>query len=257
MKNLVKWPILCLKKTELLSAVACRVVQLTGKHPERIHPKHLLRVREPWYLNYLNKNDLVLDLGCNNGQHSLQVAAKVKHLWGIDYDQKMLAIAKREANRKKVQNVSFCSGNLEKKLLFKKNTFNVILFLDVFEHLYGRNQILNEVYRVLKPGGMLLFAVPNSNTRWKQIQKYAGISYYSDPDHKIEFTQKQIVGILEKHKFQVSQVFPVTLDTPLVGFIDLLGSLSLSLYRLVSIWRRNMALRYPKESIGFEIAARK
>lgn len=45
---------------------------------------------------------------------------------------------------------------------FEDNTFDMILFNEVFEHLrINPIHTLNEVYRVLKPGGKLLLTTPN------------------------------------------------------------------------------------------------
>jgi len=71
------------KKSKALSAVAMRMVKLTGKSKYAIHPKHLIKIENPWYLKHIDKSDHVLDLGCNNGQHSLKVARKCKKVVGV------------------------------------------------------------------------------------------------------------------------------------------------------------------------------
>jgi hypothetical protein len=40
-------------------------------------------------------------------------------------------------------------------------------------------------------------------------------------------------------------------DTPLIGVIDVAGSVSLALYRRLTEARRRLARRYPEESAGF------
>lgn len=246
-----------LKHTEALSAVACRLVELTGKHPDRIHPKHLIELREPWFYQYIKKDTIVLDIGCNNGQRTLKAARLAKKIYGFDYDQKLLSLAQKEVRRLGINNTFFSYGNAEKKLSFQDCKFDTILLLDVLEHLYSRTQILEEIFRILKSGGFLCLSIPNESTTWKKIQKILGMFYYSDPDHKIEYTRSKIIKLLEKIGFQVHQISPVTLDTPLVGFIDLAGGISLSFYKILSLWRRHKAFLHPEESIGFEIAAQK
>jgi SAM-dependent methyltransferase len=47
-----------------------------------------------------------------------------------------------------------------KTLPFDENTFDSILCSEVFEHLFNLEDILKELYRVLKPGGYMLVTVP-------------------------------------------------------------------------------------------------
>jgi 2-polyprenyl-3-methyl-5-hydroxy-6-metoxy-1,4-benzoquinol methylase len=66
--------------------------------------------------------------------------------------------------------------------------FDLVLFLDVLEHLHSRQGALREIHRALRPGGTLLVAAPNRDTSWKRRLQAASSFYYTDPDHKIEYT---------------------------------------------------------------------
>lgn len=253
--NLKRSSVLALKRSKALSALACRVVQWTGKSPYPVHPKHLVDVVEPWYLAHLRKNDRVLDLGCANGQHTLRAAPRVRAIVGMDYDERLLAVARADAARRGVKNATFQTGNVEERLPFPDASFDVILFLDVLEHLRQRDTAMREAHRVLRRGGKLLLAVPNSETSWKRLQESVGLSSFSDPDHKIEYTRSEILAECTKHGFSVVQLMPIVYDVWYVGLIDLLGGFSLSLYQKIGRWKYQYAQEHPAESIGFEIVA--
>ena len=153
-----------LKKSRNLSSLSCRLTQLAGKSKYPIHPKHLIKIEKPWYLENIKADDIVLDLGCGNGQHSLKAAKRCKKVVGVDYNQRQLKIAQKSAKDKKIKNIEFLKLDLEKKLAFKKNIFDKILCLDILEHLKKRKQFLSEIKRVLKPGGIVFISVPNKNT---------------------------------------------------------------------------------------------
>ncbi len=235
------------------SAVAVRLTQITGKSKFPIHPKHFL-TNTPWFVKYLNKSDVVLDLGCGNGQNTLKAARKAKKLVGIDLNDNLLAIAKKSLEQKKNNNIVFRKANLEEKLNFKNDYFDKIIFLDVLEHLNNRNQIMAEIERILKPNGLLLLGVPNSQTSWKKLQRSAGICSYSDPDHKVEFSKNQIEKLISKY-FKIQVLGYSTYDTPFRGLIDIIGGLSISSYRRISDWRKQKAVNHPREASGFEIVA--
>lgn len=249
--------VLFFKKSRHLSAVSCRLTKLTGKSKYPIHPKHLVEIEKQWYLSGLDKNDIVLDLGCGNGYQTIKAAQKCKKIIGLDKNTQNLNIAKKMSKDKKINNIQFKELDLEKKLIFKNNYFDKVLILDILEHLNNRGQFLSEIKRVLKPGGIGFLSLPNKDTSWKKIQKKTGINYYTDPDHKIEYSLNQIKKILNKAGFKILSIKPVVLDTPLSGFIDFIGGFSLNLYKVLSRWKINKVKNKISESIGFRITARK
>lgn len=246
-----------LKKTKLASALACRLMQWTGKSRWPIHPKHLVDIAEPWYLGFLNVSDRVLDVGCGNGQHTLRAAEKVSEIVGVDYDPKLLEVAQGTARERGIKNARFQQGSVEGRLSFPDASFDKVLCLDVLEHLHKRDEAMREMRRVLKPGGILLLAVPNTETTWKKRQRSVGLPFYSDPDHKIEYTQDEIREVCARHRFAIQGFSPVVYDVWYAGLIDLAGGISLSLYRKLLAWKHRYAKAHPEESIGFEIAATK
>lgn len=251
-----KFFVLFLKQFNYGSSIAVRLAKITNKSKLPIHPKHLL-TQKPWFAKFINKTDVVLDLGCGNGQNSVKSAKSARKVIGVENDQKSLELANKYVRAKKISNVQFINKDLEKKLNFNHNSFDKILMLAILEHLRNRSQILEEVTRILKPQGKLFLSVPNSQTSWKKLQRSVGIDSFVDPDHKIEFSEYQIRKLLRKHKFKVDQLNYVAYDTPLRGLIDIIGGVSLPLYKKLSNWRDRKVKKNPQEAGGFEIIASK
>lgn len=248
--------VVLLKQLDLGSAVAVRLTKITGKSKVPLHPKHFL-TQKPWFTKYIEKKDVVLDLGCGNGQNSIKAAKIAKRVIGMDLDNKSLELAKETSKNLKIKNIFFQKVNLEEKLQFKNDMFDKILLLDVLEHLYKRDQILVEVHRILKKKGLLLLAVPNSQTSWKEFQRSAGVCSFSDPDHKIEFSKSSISRFLYKNNFTIINFGYSRYDIPLRGIVDIFGSISFSFYKAVSDWRARKVKNNPNEASGFEITAQK
>ena len=256
--ELARISVLVLKQSKKLSALSLRLVELTGKYPGRVHPKHLVITdEEPEYLKWIKSTDAVLDIGCGNGQHSLKAAKKAASVVGFDIDESQLKLAKKAADRLRMKNVKFIADSAIEKLRFESSTFNNVLFLGVLEHLNDRNKVLQEVWRVLKTGGRLLLGVPNEMTSWKKTQMRFGIPHYTDPDHKVEFTGESISRLLENHKFKVIKLNPTAYDTPWAGIIDVIGGISLDWYRKLLEWKWDMVNRFPEETISYFIVANK
>lgn len=247
-----------IKETKKFSALSLRLVQWTGKHKEKIHPKHLVAAHlAPWYMSYFKQSDVVLDIGCGNGQHALRVARRTSSITGFDLDERQLAIAKRMAAAQGITNARFERRSAEEPFLYQSKSFNAILFFAVLEHLEHRDQILDEIHRVLKLGGLLLLGVPNEWTSWKITQRRFGIPHYTDPDHKVEYSKESITEELVRHHFRVKSIDPTAYDTPWAGFIDLVGGVSLSIYERLLKWKWAMAKKHPQDSISWNIVAEK
>lgn len=249
-----KYLVILLKQLDLGSAIAVRLTKLTGKSKVPIHPKHFLD-QKPWFTKKLGKMDIVIDLGSGMAQNAIKSAKFCKSVIAAEIDKNLIEIAKISANNRRVKNIKFDVVDLEKTLSYRDNRFDAALFLDVLEHLKKRDQMLNEIKRILKANGLLLLGVPNSQTTWKKFQRSAGVCSYSDPDHKIEFSEKTIKKLLAKHKFKILEFNYGKYDTPFRGLFDIIGGVSLLIYRKISLWRERKVARSPQEASGFEIVA--
>ncbi|MCD6471014.1 class I SAM-dependent methyltransferase [bacterium] len=113
----------------------------------------LLRFEE-----YVKEGDKVLDLGCGNGRfYELFKNKKVEYI-GVDNCQKLISLA-----RKKYPNANFIFGDAL-NLPFKNSEFDLVFSIAVFHHIPSqkyRRQVLKEIYRVLKPDGLLVLTVWN------------------------------------------------------------------------------------------------
>jgi len=256
MKIIKKAIVTLLKQLDLGSAIAVRLTKYTGKSKTFVHPKHLLSPN-PWFMKFIERSDIVLDLGCGYGQNSLKIAGKAKKVLGVDFDFNLLKLAIISANQKKIRNAKFENLDLEQKLSFEDKLFDKIILLDVLEHIKKRDRLLNETKRVLKPKGLAIIGVPNSKTSWKKFQRSAGLCSFSDPDHKIEFSEHSIKKLLSDHNLKIVHFEYDAYDTPLRGLFDIIGAVSLILYKMTLNWRLRLARNYPNEASGFRIVVSK
>lgn len=239
-------------------AVAVRLVKYTGKSPEPIHPKHLVDAPwHHWYVDHLSAGDVVLDVGCANGVHTLAAAARARRVYGVDADLGQLRVAAAAARRGGLDNVTLLAWDVTRALPFPPATFDAVLFLDVIEHLEPRIAVLREIHRVLRSDGRLLLSAPHRDTSWRRRLRAAGLFAFSDADHKVEYTRDSLLAELAAGGFAVAEpVMPVVYDTPLAGLIDVVGGFALGPYARLVRWKRAAALRHPEESIGFRVVAR-
>ncbi|MDD5528808.1 MAG: methyltransferase domain-containing protein [bacterium] len=126
----------------------------------------IIQERSHYVLNYidnlhLKKGAKILDLGCGAGLTSVSLLLKGFDVCGIDISEKMLGLAEKNCIKAglKCKNV-FRQGSVE-GLDFEDNTFDVVVAMGLIEYLKWDRWALQEMYRILKPGGHLIVTVPN------------------------------------------------------------------------------------------------
>jgi ubiquinone/menaquinone biosynthesis C-methylase UbiE len=118
--------------------------------------------QKPWslcidFIENLSKNDIVLDLGCGNGRHSLPCTKIVKHVISLDISIEFLNIVLK----KKLDNNSLILSNFQ-FLPLKNNSIDAALFIASLHNIKKRkNRIdsLIELNRILKKNGKALISV--------------------------------------------------------------------------------------------------
>jgi len=108
---------------------------------------------------YLNASDTVLDYGCATGSIALELADRVKAAHGIDISSKMIAIAKRKADERKIKNIDFTKATIFDERL-KKESFDLILALSILHLAENPTQVMGRINQLLKPGGFFISATP-------------------------------------------------------------------------------------------------
>ena len=113
----------------------------------------------------INAGDLVLDVGCGEGRHSIGLHVdKEVNAVGIDLSKEDIKTAKSRINDFSIsdQNKSSCvfgAGDIQ-SLPFKDNIYDAVICSEVLEHLETLDNAVSEIVRVLKPGGVLAVSVP-------------------------------------------------------------------------------------------------
>ncbi|OIP58195.1 MAG: hypothetical protein COX79_04795 [Candidatus Levybacteria bacterium CG_4_10_14_0_2_um_filter_36_16] len=101
--------------------------------------------------------DKYLDAGCGTG---LILRHLPKGAVGIDINPRNISKAKKHA-----PNAKIVEGDIE-KMPFKDKSFSTIVCTEVIEHQPNPAPTVNELYRVLEKGGVLIGSVPSASPIW-------------------------------------------------------------------------------------------
>ena len=107
-------------------------------------------------LHEVNSKHKLLDVGCDDGAWTMQVADKIgtKKVYGMDVVPGPLKEARKNGVDAKV-------GNLSVKFPYPDKSFDVIHGNMLIEHLSRTEFFVQEVNRVLKPGGYCVIGTDN------------------------------------------------------------------------------------------------
>jgi ubiquinone/menaquinone biosynthesis C-methylase UbiE len=109
---------------------------------------------------------MVLDVGCGTGRMALHVADLVGpsgKVFGIDPSPHRIRVAIDKLKDGAFQNVRFIQGRGEDLGAFQDGVFDDVYLCSVFHWIDDKRSALREIYRVLKPGGMMGMTTGNKN----------------------------------------------------------------------------------------------
>ena len=108
---------------------------------------------------YLDASSIVLDYGCATGSIAIEIAGIVKEAQGIDISSKMIEIARRKADERKLNNTNFTHATILDERL-KQGSFDLILALSILHLIEDSTQAIGRIHQLLKPGGLFISATP-------------------------------------------------------------------------------------------------
>ena len=158
-----------------------------------------------------NKKQSILDLGCGTGMLTAQLANYADTIIGADSSTSMIAKAKNQ-----YANIQFEVCNAL-NLPFEKQ-FDVVFSNAVFHWIPDHDALLKQVYKVLKPNGLLVCEFgANGN-----IATIENAFMSACQDFKYKYTPKfnfptvdDFSGLLKKNNFMIDKIYDYNRPTPL------------------------------------------
>lgn len=130
---------------------------------------------------YKKNNLQILDIACNDGELTKKYT-KYGQVLGIDINKAAIAICKKNGLNCKVGDVSSL-----KKLY--KNHFDIVIAGDIIEHIFDTDLFLQDIYAVLKKGGILLLTTPNVASLGRRIMLLLGYNPFIEYSTKLPYEE--------------------------------------------------------------------
>lgn len=135
------------------------------------------------------KGKRVLDIGAGTGKLLAELKESGFQVWGVDSDQRAIKWSKK-------RNIKILKVDLSKdKLPFKKNHFDLVIGLDILEHLKEPEKILGEIKRVLAQKGKIIVTVPAYLSLFSYWDRMLG--------HERRYSKKMLSDLFIKGGFKI------------------------------------------------------
>lgn len=142
----------------------------------------------------LNKNSVILDVGCATGRGLKFLSKKcTKKLFGIDLSPLMINKAKKLLKTKATLKVASVE-----KIPFNSNKFDFVINTESFHHFPDPDKAIKEMSRVLKKNGKLIIA---------DINFYSNFIHWLykrlEPGHVKIYSEQQFQDLFLKNKLKI------------------------------------------------------
>lgn len=197
------------------------------------------------FTRHLSKQELILEAGCGTAQYVKALNVRGYRCIGLDYEIKAMEMANIHAGP-----LPLVCGDIT-ALGMAENSFNAVISLGVVEHRRaGPEPFLEEMCRILTPGGTLLISVPYFNPlrRWRATRG----AYQDEVDemdfYQYAFTKKEFCQFLESAGFEVEKYYTYAHQKSLSQELHWLNKIPESLKKL--FLRISKHIPYVNSQIG-------
>jgi SAM-dependent methyltransferase len=125
-------------------------------------------------LTRLQRGARVIDLGCGSGAFTALLRARGYDVVGLDIAEELV-----EVGRSRFPNIEFVQGDIE-DIPFPEGAFDGILLSGVLHHFDSLSRCIEEVRRVLRPGGRFMAFDPNRLNPFFYLYRDPSSPLYSD-----------------------------------------------------------------------------
>jgi 2-polyprenyl-3-methyl-5-hydroxy-6-metoxy-1,4-benzoquinol methylase len=163
---------------------------------ERIHAQH----KQP---------GRALDIGCGPGWMLQRLHQHGWDCYGTEWSQEL-------ANRLNEMGLHVYRELDVRNCSFAEQSFDVVTLWHVFEHISNPSETLDEIHRILKPGGLLIIATPDIGGAVAQFTRDNWFAL-DVPRHLYHYSYRTLPEIMTRHGFKVIRRHDLSMEQDVFG----------------------------------------
>jgi SAM-dependent methyltransferase len=173
----------------LLKDTGERIIPTKENEVSIVFSRHLFTYQ---YASKFVSDKIVLDIGCGTGYGCHLLSQKAKHVTGLDYSASAIEYCKTNYSASNIEFIFADASNLPTTKMF-----DVVISFQVIEHITNIDNFMIQIKRIVKPGGIILIATPNSK------EGLTGVA--ENPFHVNEMNYTEFQAFIGKyfHRFNI------------------------------------------------------
>lgn len=148
-----------------------------------------------------------LELGVGTGVYIDKTSRIFESIVAVDGSVNMLNELEYKLKNLRISNVTILNKNVISIPELPSNSFDVVYFFGLIEHIIDIKSFSEEIYRVLRKGGVVIGVTPNANSPWYKIRSFfrgtgkhcSSDTYYTEDSLKTVFSENNFS--LDKIKY--------------------------------------------------------
>jgi len=156
------------------------------------------------YRMIVKREHTVLEIGASNKERTLDLSEHCAKLICVEYFP--------ERTLKDSGNMEYVTGDWQKLADFiPEKSIDVAIASHVIEHVVDDLKAINQLYTVLKPGGVAIINTPNRKRLIRTIiELFTGERKFPYWEHVREYTEEDLIMLLSKSNFKDNyRIIPV------------------------------------------------
>ena len=155
------------------------------------------------YRKYVTSKSKVLEIGASRPEKTRELSRWCDELIGVEVFP--------ERTPSDFDNVHYITGNWENlSQIIPPESIDLAISTHVIEHVPEDLKAINELYKVLKPGGRAILNTPNRKRLVRSIiEKVFGEKVFPHGEHMREYVESDLVQLLDASSFRNYHVHPL------------------------------------------------
>jgi len=150
--------------------------------------------------------DTLLDVACGSGEFSIFCAKKIRHVCGVDISDKMIELARNQANANNLKNIEFKCSDVE-NIPFEDNTFSVVVCKSAFHHFLNYDKVFSEMIRCCRKDGRISIQDIVSYENGRINDYFEKLEKEIDRSHNRALPKAHFIDLFRQNKIEILKTY--------------------------------------------------